>query len=108
MAQDFEAAKLRQSALAMQLEVQRSELQVLREKQKRHEEIVIQEQDRHLVSGCVYKKKLGTCTKHIPIYDKYYIAKNPDWGKMMTVRFWDVLGHPMIRQNHTFGLRFSS
>ncbi|CAL1128549.1 unnamed protein product [Cladocopium goreaui] len=47
MAQDFEAAKLRQSALAMQLEVQRSELQVLREKQKRHEEIVIQEQDRY-------------------------------------------------------------
>jgi hypothetical protein len=54
MAQDFEAAKLRQSALAMQLEVQRSELQVLREKQKRQEELVIQEQDRHLVSGCVY------------------------------------------------------
>eukprot|EP00435_Cladocopium_sp_Y103_P060395 s775_g22.t1 len=47
VAQDFEAAKLRQSALAMQLEVQRSELRVIREKQKRQEEIVIQEQDRY-------------------------------------------------------------
>lgn len=46
MASELESLQLRHSALTMQLEVQRVELQAVREKQKAQEDMVIQEQER--------------------------------------------------------------